>query len=214
MNSDPGSYDSEKIKTMILKIIFYIISALGLYFVYLSFGLGEIYIFLFGVLPCGVAAGILFSVLYMPQFSNFIGFGFLFPRKYLNKAPLVLSPFIGMLNNGNIQQAFDGLEPLVEEYSENPDVVLLFAQASMEIPGKEASGFEAMEEHFESEYREVSQNSIKLLFYYVDKAMELQYTDSLIRILSQEEKQSFYTDTEKKAIRIRLDSVRRLLNVD
>lgn len=212
MNWNPSFPVSEKITKIFLYILFFCVLTTGVCFAHYSFTRGNLYLFLFGVLPCGFFSGVLAVKLFLPAIGDFFGFGILFPRKFLQKAPPVLSPFIGMLNSGNYEAAYTGLLPLVQEHPGNPDAVLLFAQASMRIPGRERAGFEAMEHHFSLDNREDSRNHLKLLFFYADKAREYQYYTLLVQILSQESQKKCYTELEKKSIMIRLDSVRRGFN--
>ena len=209
MKQDTSFSNTEKIGTLFCHIIFIAVLISGVALSYFSFAKGSLVYLIFGALPCGVILAGLFIRFYLPGISESIAFSFFLPRKFLKKAPVVLSPYIGMITNGEYQRAFDGLEPVVKENPGNPDVVLLFARSCMFLTGKEKTGFSVMEQYFSLKDREPSRNHLKLLFFYADKAIEYQYTDHLIPILTKEYEKVFYTNIEKQAIRIRLDSIRR-----
>ena len=200
---------STEIWNVIWKIIFWMLLIFALGLVMFAFGGRNIYLFLFGVLPCGLVLGFLFVKVYLPKISESIGFGFFFPKRFLKKKPLVLSPFIGMLSGERYEEAFIGLKPLVEEHPEHTDAVFLFAKAAMNLPGCTGVGFSVMERHFSLKEREPSDNHVKLLFYYSDLVLKSQSDRPLISIFEQELLLNIYTDSERNSIRIRLDSIRR-----
>lgn len=200
----------EKIRIFCCHFLFFSVLISGVILAYLAFSKGALIWLLFGVLPCALILACLFLKFYLPKMGDWFVFSLLFPRKFLRNAPVVLSPFSGLLINEKYQEAFSGLLPLVQAHPENPDVVFLFARSCMNLPDAERKGFTAMEQHFSSDDRSPSENHLKLLFFYADKAVEYQYTEFLIPILTRESEKDFYTDLEKKAIRIRLDSIRRI----
>lgn len=210
MNPDYTHSTAEKMKETCCHVLFFAVLISGVLLAYQAFSKGQMVYLIFGVLPCGLLAAALFIKFYLPKIGEWFSFSLLFPRKFLKKAPVVLSPFIGLLTNEKYQEAFSGLQPLAQQYPENPDVVLLFAQSCMKLRGAEEIGFTVMEQHFALDDRSASKNHLKLLFFYADKAIEYQYTDSLIPVLTREREKEFYTDSERKAIRIRLDSLRRM----
>ena len=208
MNLDTEIFVSDKVKNLIWKIIFFTVLVLGIWLAYLSFAKSQILVFIFGVLPCGLILGFIAVRLWLLKIGESVGFGFLFPRTFLEKAPLVLSPYWGMLSHRDYSGIQAGLNPLLQEHQNHPDVVFLYAQACMNIPGMERESFEVMEQHFGLSDRENSVNHIKLLLYYADKAAEYRRTDFLEHILQQEFEQEYYTDAEKKMIETRLISIR------
>ena len=163
-------------------------------------------LFLYVTLPLAFITGILFVVFYLPGLSDSFAFGLLFPRKYLEKAPLILSTYQSMLANGNYEQGYQELAPLVEPYIHNPDLIFLYAQFCFETNRIE-EGFQALEEYFGTKNREKSFQFAKILFYYADQAVKYQHTESLSRILRKECKSTYYTDLEKNAVKIRLNAI-------
>ena len=208
MNLNTRINVSDKITKLILKIIYFTVLVSGIYLAYISFAQGKLLVFIFGVLPCGSILGIISVKLWLPKFGEWVGFGFLFPRTFLGKAPLSLSPYWGMLIHEDYAGMLAGLQPLIPENPGHPDLIYLYTQACMNIPGMEKEGFDVMEQHFSLSDREHSENHIKLLFYYADKSAEYQKYDFLESILQQELGREYYTDSEKKMIETRLNSIR------
>ena len=199
---------SDTAKSLIWKIIFFVFLFLGIYFAYISFARSNILVFIFGVLPCGLLLGFISVKLWLPKIGDMIGFGFLFPRTFLEKAPLALSPYWGMLIRRDYAEILTELQLLIPENPGHPDLIYLYAQACMNIPGMEKEGFDVMEQHFGLSEREHSENYIKPLFYYADKSAEYQKYDFLESILQQELEREFYTESEKQMIGIRLNLIR------
>lgn len=193
------------------KLLFFAVLFLGLFLAWIAFAKGTVPVLIFGVLPCGLITGILFIKVYLPKIAESVGFSLMFPRRFLKEKPLILSPYQRMLNTGKYEEAWSELHPLTEEHPSDPAVILLFATACMNLEGYAGHGFEAMERLFSIPERPKSVFHAKLLFYYADKAAEYQYTEQLIPILEQELLRKFYTESEKKSIRIRLESLKRRL---
>ncbi|MBQ9770352.1 MAG: hypothetical protein IJW23_00860 [Lentisphaeria bacterium] len=210
MNWKTGIYLTDEVKSVVWKIVFYVFLGTGIVLSCIAFAQSNIYIFIFGTLPCSLFVGFLAVKVWLPRIGNFVGFGILFPRTFLKKAPLVLTPYWGMLTRCDYAGMLSGLQPLAAENPGHPDVVYLYAQACMHTPGKESEGFEVMEEYFRQTERETSVNYVKLLFYYADKAAEYQNTGFLESILQQELQTKYYTESEKKMIETRLVSMRRV----
>ena len=209
MNRKTGICLTDDVKSIIWKIIFYLSLVIEIILSCIAFARSNIYVFIFGTLPGSLIVGFLAVKVWLPRIGNFVGFGILFPRTFLKKAPLVLSPYWGMLARCDYAGMLAGLQPLTEKNPGSPDVVFLYAQACMHTPGKEQEGFETMEEYFRQAERDASVNYVKLLFYYADKAAEYQNTGSLESILQQELHTKYYTESEKKMIETRLLSMRR-----
>ena len=125
MNPDYTHSTAEKMKETCCHVLFFAVLISGVLLAYQAFSKGQMVYLIFGVLPCGLLAAALFIKFYLPKIGEWFSFSLLFPRKFLKKAPVVLSPFIGLLTNEKYQEAFSGLQPLAQQYPENPDVVLL-----------------------------------------------------------------------------------------
>ena len=210
MNWNTRIYLSAEVKDLLWKTAFFVFLGIGVSLSYIAFAHSNIIVFIFGVLPCALVVGILSVKVWLPRIGNWIGFGFLFPRKFLKKAPLVLSPYWGMLTQRNYEGILSGLSPLLQENIGNPDLIYLYAQACLNFSGFEQTGFAVMEQHFSLQEREMSKKHMDLLFYYADKAVEYRVTGNLQYILEAELHTAFYTDTEKRMIELRLNSVRRV----
>lgn len=205
-----SSYKADKLAGCLGQLLFLAVLIAELILAYYAFAHSMLPLLFCGVLPCGALLAILFVRIYLPSIASSIAFGFIMPRIYLKDAPLVLSPFAGMITNERYAEAYAGLLPLVQEYPGNPDAILLFAKASMNMEGYAEVGFQAMEQHFTRKHREKSRNYMALLLYYSDMAMRYQHTGFLADILENELQKKYYTEAEKKAIGIRLQAIRRM----
>ena len=210
MNWKTGIYLSDEAKDLLWKTAFFVFLGIGVSLSYIAFAKNNIFVLIFGVLPCALGVGILAVIVWLPRIGNWVGFGFLFPRKFLKKAPLVLSPYWGMLTQRDYAGILSEVSPLLQENIGNPDLVYLYAQACLNSSGFEQTGFVVMEQHFSLQERETSKKHMDLLFYYADKAVEYRVTGNLQYILEAELHTDFYTDTEKRMIELRLNSVRRV----
>ena len=79
----------------------------------------------------------------------------------------------------------------------------------MNLEGCEDLAFRKMEQYFGSSVRNRKAAHAKLLFFYADQAARLDRTGFLCGILRKEMTLDYYTDIEKRSIKIRLNALER-----
>ena len=163
-----------------------------------------------GVLPSASISGILFCRSFLPGISERISYSIFFPRSFLGKAPLVLSPYFGMLTSERYEELYHAVRPLMAEHSNDPDVIFLYANACMNL-ARQDEAFSSMERFFSLKRRAGGAHA-KILFYYADKAVEYSRMQELSGILQKEIRKGCYTGSEKNAIAIRMETLQRRLN--
>jgi hypothetical protein len=169
----------------------------------------QIGLLLFAVIPAGGVTGFLFIRYYLPGIAENIGFGLIFPRQYLKKAPPVLSPFHALLSSEKYEEGYRQTAPLLQQYPDDPDLVYLFAEFCFGSGRDPVEGFAAMEQLFQRKRRVKSNRNRELLFYYADQSVRFQHTEHLCEVLRRELRTGFYTDAEKNAIECRLKTLER-----
>lgn len=174
------------------------------YLTALAFHNKNVLLFIIAALPIGVIASLLCVRYFLPAFAEAFADFLLMPRRFLDKAPLILSSHYGDLANGAYQKVIDDLQDFPAEAFLNPEVVFLYAQACMRCPGYREEGLLKMEAFFRSRSREKdNENNIKLLMFYADVARNHRPAAHIIGILNNEAKNRCYNDNEKRAIRTR-----------
>ena len=210
MKPDFLSYLAGRCSELLWKILFFVFLIIGIFVSWKMFSTGSLLTPIF-ILPCGIILGGLFIKAYLPQIGERIAFSSLFPRKFLKKPPPLLSPYHGMLASGKYQEAMEMLFPLINEYPEDPEIIWLFSNACLNVSGYEGNAFETMEKYFSLTDRKSSPYCVKLLLFYADMSVKYEYFEHLLDIMTNELKQKCYTDLEKNAFRIRLETFERSL---
>ena len=190
-------------------------AAAFLFAVYLSllaFHNSNIPLFLLAALPVGVIATMLCIRYYLPGFAEkFIDF-LLMPRRFLDKAPIVLSAYYGDLANGAYQKVIDDMQALPSDAFRNPEVVLIYAQACMNAHGYADEGVGTMEKFFRSAQREKNnKHNLQLLLFYADSARNLRPAAFVVQILAKEAERRCYNESEKRAILTRCAALRKVV---
>ena len=76
-------------------------------------------------LSCAGIGAIFLVQLHLPSAAEKITFGLLYPRRYLKKAPVMLSPIRGLIASGQLEEAGMRLAELQREYPGDAGVALL-----------------------------------------------------------------------------------------
>lgn len=164
--------------------------------------------FLFAAIPVGVISGLLFYRYFTGPFAEMLVDGIFYPRKILKKVPLALSGFHGDLTNGHFSKVREEMRNLPRSAFRDPEVVYLYSQACMNIPGYEGEGLDVMENFFRTvRGRDENPFNQPLVFYYADTAKAFRSAEELCRVLAGEAGKSCYTAIEKKAIRTRISAL-------
>ena len=184
----------------------------AVYLTLLAFHNSNILLFLLAALPVGVIATMLCIRYYLPGIAeNFTDF-LLMPRRFLDKAPIILSSYYGDLANGAYQKVIRDMQTLPSHAFQNPEVVLIYAQACRNAPGYADEGLNAMEKFFCSAPREKNnKNNLQLLLFYADSARNFRPADSIMQILAKEAEKRCYSESEKRAILTRCAALRKVV---
>ena len=86
-----------------------------------SFAIGFL---LLGLASCGIGA-IFLVRLHLPALAEKITFELLYPRRYLKKPPVMLSPVRGLIASGRLEEAGQRLAELQREYPDDAGIALL-----------------------------------------------------------------------------------------
>ena len=204
--------DSDKISFFIMRLISAVAFLFAMYLTLLAFHNGNIPLFLLAALPVGIIATILCIRYYLPGIAeNFTDF-LLMPRRFLDKAPIILSSYYGDLANGAYQKVIHDMQVLPSHAFRNPEVVLIYAQACMNAPGHADEGLNAMEKFFRSTSREKNnKNNLQLLLFYADSARNLRPAALIMQILAKEAEKRCYNESEKRAILTRCAALRKVI---
>ena len=205
-------HNSDKISFFIMRLISAAAFLFAVYLTLLAFHNGNIPLFLLAALPVGVIATMLCIRYYLPGFAeNFTDF-LLMPRRFLDKAPIVLSAYYGDLANGAYQKVIDDMQALPSDAFRNPEVVLIYAQACMNAPGYADEGVGTMEKFFRSAQREKNnKHNLQLLLFYADSARNLRPAAFIVQILAKEAERRCYHESEKRAILTRCAALRKVV---
>ena len=91
------------------------------------------------------AAALLMVNLYLPGVAERITFSILYPRRYLKKAPVSLSPIQGMIAAGDFEQAEEQLIDLLHQFPDHTAAALMLVRLyadTLEQPGQAAAAAE------------------------------------------------------------------------
>ena len=205
-------YHSDKISTFIMRLISAAAFLFAVYLSLLAFHKGNIPLLLIAALPVGVIATMLCIRYYLPGIAENFMDSLLMPRRFLDKAPIILSSYYGDLANGAYQKVIHDMQALPPHAFLNPEVVLIYAQACMNSPGYADEGLKAMEKFFRCAPREKNnKNNLQLLLFYADSARNLRPAASIMQLLSKEAERRCYNESEKRAILTRCAALRKVI---
>lgn len=194
-------YHSDNVSFFIMRFICIAIFLFAAYLTFLSFHNSNLLLFMIAALPIGTIASCLFVRYFLPGIAEAFSDFLLMPRRFLDKAPMILSSYYGDLANGSFQKVISELQALPAHAFRDPEVVFIYAQACMNVPEYQREGLLKMENFFRSSAREKNnENNIRLLMYYADSARSFKPAPFIIQVLSKEAARKCYTDNEKRAI--------------
>ena len=150
--------------------------------------------------------GALFIRIYLPGIAEKISYGFFGGKRFLAKAPPVLSPIWGDLNSGNYPLVVEKTRILLPGDPRNGELIFLYASAALHLPEEKDFAFLLMDGFFSSPPPKDPWRT-KLLFLYADHAPLLKNPAAAILLLHNELPKTYYTKQEKEAISARLTSL-------
>lgn len=157
-------------------------------------------------LPLATVGGLLFFRLFICYWVDDAVEGILWSRARLKKTPLSLSSFYGSLNNGAYHELWQTMGNLPEKEFRDPEVVLLYAQACMNLPEHAEEGVAAMERFFRKVRGAAGHSSdvLTLLLYYADTALAFRSPAEVAAVFEKALKVHRFSENEKKAVQTRL----------
>lgn len=203
------SYYTDKISLWIMKLICCGAFLFAGHLFFLAFRNKSVLVLLVAALPAGLIASLLAVRYFLPGIAEKFTYSLLMPSRHLDKAPMILSPYYGYLTNGAYQRVIDELDAHPAQIFRDPEVVLIYAQACMNVRGREEVGLLKMESFFRTSRRENGNAlNLQLLFFYADSARRFRNPEIIVAILSHEAKMNCYSEHEKRAILTRCAAMR------
>lgn len=158
---------------------------------------------LLGLASCGIGA-ILLVRLHLPAFAGKIAFGLLFPRRYLKKAPVMLSPVRGLIASGRLEEAALRLAELQREYPDDAGVALLGLELYCGPLDRPDAAVSVMETFFAAGPVRSGEDYFRLLLRYADLRPVSGTAPAWNVRLEQELKKARLSPRQANAVRARL----------
>ncbi len=195
-------------------LLFASLVVISIFVSYTAFQSGNIYLVLIAT-ACGLVSGLLFIRIYLPGIVENMAFGLLFPRKYLQEAPLILSQIQGLITNGRYEEAEMKLLELQAQYPADPEIVSMLVDLYADkYPSPDALAAIAECYLLQNPPRR-NDRHVFIMMRYADCVMASGAPEKpgrLAAFLKRElEKRNHLTPPERKAVQERLNSIENLL---
>lgn len=119
-------------------------------------------------LACSGIGAILLVRLHLPALAAKITFGLLYPRRYLKKPPVMLSPVRGLIASGQLEAAGTRLAELRREYPEDAGIALLSLELYCGPLDRPEAAVSAVETFFAAGPERSGEDYFRLLLRYAD----------------------------------------------
>ncbi len=96
------------------------------------------------------AAALLLVNLYLPGVAERITFSIFYPRRYLKKAPVSLSPIQGMIAAGDFEQAEEQLADILQQFPDHTAAALMLVRLYADTLGQPDRAADAAETYLDS----------------------------------------------------------------
>ena len=160
---------------------------------------------LIGLYIFGLLSAVLFSGCAAESFTAFL----LYPARYLKKAPPVLSRQQGLITTGNFETAEIELMAYRQKYASSPEVALMLA----ELHGVQMNDLKAAvtdcEFYFSHRKWRYHPLNLHIVLRYADWQEQLKSPRTALERVTRELKCCFYSAPDKKALRMRAESLRK-----
>lgn len=176
----------------------------GLFFAYRAFA-AKSYIeaaLLVFALPFVIFAVLIAFRLWGGLLADNFTYSLLASRKTLKEAPLILSPYAGMVARGEGLAALADLEELFVQYPDTPEIAGMLAEVYLRDAEAPDQFIQLVERYFERSKRVAGPDNLTLLMVYAD----LRGSDAL-PVLAGEVERNVYMPSEQKAIRNRIETL-------
>ena len=155
------------------------------------------------------AAALLMIRLYLPSVADKITFGLLYPKRFLKKAPVSLSPIQGLITAGKYHEAERQLASLNQDFPEHAEIAFMLFSLYLDHLKQPDAAAAAAERFFAVPYRKKNSFRFRLLMRYADLLQNSAGEAMLIPLLTDELELKLLSDTESAAVRRRLDALQR-----
>ena len=155
------------------------------------------------------AAALILVSLYLPGVAERIASGFLFPKRYLKKAPPPLSPVQGMIASGDFEQAERRLAEIHGQYPDHAETALMRIQLYADELGRPAEAAEAAALYLNSKPDESDPLHFRIVMIYADLLQETGREADLAELLETALKRGRLTRSRKESLQARLDGLHR-----
>lgn len=158
-------------------------------------------------LGCILVAALLFIRLYLHKISGFFSNSLLFPKKYLENAPMVLSPIHGLIVAGDYRGAEQQLLELQEKYPENTEIAWtlqdLYADRLHDIDRAAL----AIQRYLDARPARENDIHFRLVMRYTEFLQVQGRFSDLKKMLKQELKRNIFIPVEADVIQKRLENI-------
>lgn len=162
----------------------------------------------FGVLLAwgyATAAGLLMVRLYLPSVAEKITFGLLYPRRFLKKAPVSLSPVQGLITAGRFKEAGQRLAALNRDFPDHAEIAFMLFTLYLDRLHRPVPAAAVAKRFFAVPVPKRDPFRFRLLMRYADLMQSSGEEQELIALMDQELKRNLFSETESAAVRRRLD---------
>ena len=150
------------------------------------------------------AAGLLLARLCLPGVAKRFAFGLIFPRNYLKKAPVPLSPVQGLIASGRFREAEEQLVQLNREHPGNSQIALLLIDLYENRMGQGQAAVKVAENYLTSGAAQPGPDHFRLLMRYADFLQGTEREMELKEYLKTAIKHQRLTASESAAVHARL----------
>ena len=153
------------------------------------------------------AAGLFFVHLHLPSIAERVAFGWLYPRRHLKRAPVMLSPVQGLIAAGRFQEAEQQLTALMRNNPDRAEIALLLMNLYADRLHQPESAAAVAETYLTSGAVRKDFLHCRILLRYADLLQDSDRRDQLAARLENELKHGRLTAPETLSIRKRLRSL-------
>lgn len=157
----------------------------------------------------GVLAGILFCKFFLADIADSFTAGLLFPRRFAEEPPFETGPVYALMRGPDPAKAEAFLNELPPEKKRCPGAVLARIELYRDFLKRPDEALSAAEGYLSLPRRKQDPCGKAILMAYADLALDAGKTASMLETLKRELELPVYTEIEKKAIRLRLDTITR-----
>lgn len=188
------------------RLFFFFLLLLTAYFAVKAFSASTVsaLIYLLFALVTALITGILFTKIFLPQIAENFSYGLLFPRTFLKKAPVILSPIHGMINTGKYAEAEQSLLTLHSQYPADAEITWLLLELHGNIFHQPEKAITTAETFFKNGAVRQDPYYLKVLMFYADLQSQQHQTEAVISCFHHALRHGKMTASEIQTVKKRL----------